>query len=149
MRSERGRGEGGGVRSERERGEGGGVRSGGRGELDYNASRGSTPLHFKQQHFEDRRCSVLCEIILKSGRSFCFKPYSHPLQIIGTVVEFSGSLTFRNNVAIETSALHLLSFGQMLFTRGLTVTFEGNVGRCVGVASTQTPPLLLTNHLQQ
>ena len=60
-----------------------------------------------------------------------------PPQIIGTVVEFYGSLTFRNNIAIETSALHLLSFGQVLFTHGLTVTFEGNIGRCVSVALTQ------------
>ncbi len=52
-------------------------------------------------------------------------------QIIGSLVDFEGELSFINNTAFEEGALSLLSYGQIRVHRGLSLNFIGNNGRCV------------------
>lgn len=51
------------------------------------------------------------------------------LQIIGSLVDFEGKLSFINNTASEEGALSLLSYGQMRVHHGLSLNFFGNRGR--------------------
>ena len=51
-------------------------------------------------------------------------------QIIASVVDFGGKVSFVNNsVGSESAAVHLLSFGQIRLESGLNMTFDGNTGR--------------------
>ena len=50
-------------------------------------------------------------------------------QVVGALVHLSGELQFISNTGGEESALHLLSFAQLVLNRGLNITFEGNSGR--------------------
>ena len=54
-------------------------------------------------------------------------------QVVGAIVYLSGELEFINNTASagDVSALHMLSFGQVVLSRGLTVNFHRNSGRSV------------------
>ncbi len=52
-------------------------------------------------------------------------------QIVGSLVDFDGELTFINNTALNEGALSLLSFGQIRAHRGLSLNFIGNKGRYV------------------
>ena len=54
-------------------------------------------------------------------------------QVVGSLIYFSGELHFINNTNGDDvdSALHMLSFGQAVFRRGLFVSFHGNTGRSV------------------
>ena len=54
-----------------------------------------------------------------------------PFQVVGALVYLSGELNFVNNSGGEDSALHLLSFAQVVLSRGLQINFEGNSGRYV------------------
>lgn len=51
------------------------------------------------------------------------------LQIVGSLVDFFGDLSFINNTDTVEGALSLLSFGQMRVNRGLHINFNGNKGR--------------------
>ena len=52
------------------------------------------------------------------------------IQIIGSLVEFSGNVLFSDNADSSTDsvALHLLSFAQVQFNPGLKMTFSDNDG---------------------
>ena len=50
------------------------------------------------------------------------------IQIIGSLVSFSGEVEFINNTDDNAVAMHLLSFGQARLFSGLQMTFQGNVG---------------------
>ena len=53
----------------------------------------------------------------------------HTLQIVGSLVELYGSLSFIGNSVGDVAALHLLSLGQIRITSGLTMEFVENSGR--------------------
>ena len=53
------------------------------------------------------------------------------LQADGTLLYLSGELHFLNNSGGKESTLHMLSFSQIVLSRGLYVNFEGNSGRSV------------------
>lgn len=52
-------------------------------------------------------------------------------QIVGSLVDFRGQMSFINNSATGEGALSLLSFGQIRMNKGLSINFEGNSGRYV------------------
>ena len=54
-----------------------------------------------------------------------------PSQVVGALVYLSGELQFLNNSGGDESALHMLSFAQIVLSRGLFINFEGNTGRSV------------------
>ena len=56
-------------------------------------------------------------------------------QIITSLVHISGELYFVNNSGGDESALHMLSFAQVVLSKQLFVSFEGNSGRSVGFLS--------------
>ena len=62
------------------------------------------------------------------------------MQVVGALVYLSGELYFLNNSGGEESALHMLSFAQIVLSRGLYVNFEGNSGRSV--------PLCFNPHIE-
>ena len=62
------------------------------------------------------------------------------MQVVGALVYLSGELHFLNNSGGEESALHMLSFAQIVLSRGLYVNFEGNSGRSV--------PLCFNPHIE-
>ena len=51
------------------------------------------------------------------------------LQIVGSLVELYGSLSFIGNSVGDVAALHLLSLAQIRITSGLTMEFVENNGR--------------------
>ena len=55
------------------------------------------------------------------------------MQVVGALLYLSGELHFLNNSGGEESALHILSFAQVVLSRGLYVNFEGNSGRSVSL----------------
>ena len=64
---------------------------------------------------------ILCQVIITADN----------LQADGTLLYLSGELHFLNNSGGEESTLHMLSFSQIVLSRGLYVNFEGNSGRSV------------------
>ena len=57
------------------------------------------------------------------------------LQLTSSIAYLSGDLELRfiNNSATEGSALHLISFAQIILSKGLRLIFEGNEGRLVSI----------------
>ncbi len=67
---------------------------------------------------------MLCNCAMQNFLSFVAL-----LQIVGSLVDFFGDLSFINNTDTVEGALSLLSFGQMRVNRGLHINFNGNKGR--------------------
>ena len=68
---------------------------------------------------------ILCQVIITAVN----------LQADGTLLYLSGELHFLNNSGGEESTLHMLSFAQIVLSRGVYVNFEGNSGRSVNLST--------------
>ena len=51
------------------------------------------------------------------------------VQVVGALVEFRGQLEFTNNTIPNGAALYFHSFSQARIFQGLSIWFEGNMGR--------------------
>ena len=62
------------------------------------------------------------------------------LQADSALLYLSGELHFLNNSGGKESALEMLSFAQVVLSRGLYVNFEGNSGRSVSLSMCKICP---------
>ena len=54
--------------------------------------------------------------------------YIH-VQVVGALVEFRDRLEFINNTVPNSAAVYFQSFSQARIVQGLSIWFEGNIGR--------------------